>query len=150
MQKTRNEKVLDNLVKDVVEKHEFSLSPPVFELYAALLAMTLAILMFLFPADVMSNAGLLEGITKIFPQYVWAQIFFAAGLMSTFGILFNKNLLRILALIVLAGCFGTLTYVSIANLPSFGAVLVSWLTIFTVASIPLVKFTGVHIRRSKK
>lgn len=145
MAKTQNEQVLDNLVKEVTEKHEFSLSPPVFELYSALLAMTLAILMFLFPASEMSNAGLLLGVTAFLPQHVWAIFFCIAGITSTIGMLFNKSSLRITALVILTLCYGSLTYVSIESAPSFGAAIVSWLTVFSVASIALVRFTGIHI-----
>lgn len=150
MAKTKNEHVLEGLVKEVTEQQQLTLAPPIFELYVALLSMTLAILMFLFPADVMSNAGLLQEITQLFPQYIWANIFLAAGLIGTAGMLLNKNYLRVVSLIIVAGCYGTLTYMSFDGSPSFGAVLVSWITVFTLISIPLVKFTGIRIRRSRK
>lgn len=128
---------------------KLNLAPPIFELYASLLAISLAIVMFLVPGLLELDYVIYGVLVSIMPQGGWGIAFFIAGTLSAIGMLINQNWLRILALMGLSALYGFLTTVYGFTLPNFGFILMLWLTVFTVASIPLVKYTGIWNVKSK-
>jgi len=133
------------------QRVEITPAPPIFELYASLIAMSLSALMFLFPGILDSNTELYELMLGALPTHGWALSFMISGLTGAIGILANSKALRILALCALTLLFGTVTAMYGLAFPNFGIVFMTWLTVFTVASIPLVRFTGLNLgKRHKK
>lgn len=128
----------------VKNAQQLNLAPPIFELYAAMLSMSLAIIMFLIPGLVDGgNSSFYKIMLLIMPQIGWAMCFFAGGIIGALGMLINRSYLRILSLSILSGMFGILTVIYATLMPNFGFILMMWITIFTIASIPLVKYTGI-------
>lgn len=140
------EQVAERAVKNA---QQLNLAPPIFELYAALLSLSLAIVMFLFPQLLEGNGGFYEIMVQLMPQALWAIAFFVGGVMCAFGMLFNSRPLRVTGLVVLSVLFGTLTAIYATLLPNFGFVLMLWTTIFTIASVPLVKYTGIWNKKEE-
>lgn len=134
------EQVAERAVKNA---QQLNLAPPIFELYAALLSLSLAIIMFLMPNILEGQGGFYASMIFIMPQVGWAMTFFMGGILSSVGMLFDNKKARIFALCVLSLLFGILTVLYAILLPNFGFVLMVWITIFTIASIPLVKYTGI-------
>lgn len=122
---------------------QLNLAPPIFELYAALLSMSLAMIMFLVPGLLEMEGGLYDYLSRIAPQGGWAFGFFLAGVTSSLGMLFNRIFVRVLGLLMLTLMFGAVTVIYGLLLPNFGFVLMLWITIFTIASMPLTKYTGI-------
>lgn len=122
---------------------QLNLAPPIFELFAALLALSFSILMFLFPGILDGNGGFYSLMTTVMGQTKWALSFFVAGITGALGMLVNKIWIRVAGLMLLSLIYGVLTVFYATLLPNFGFVLMLWITIFTVASIPLVKYTGI-------
>lgn len=134
------EQVAERAIKNA---QQLNLAPPIFELYAALLAMSLAVIMFLIPGLLEMEGGLYVYLDVIAPQEVWALSFFTAGVTTSLGMLCNKIAIRIIGLSMLTALFGTLTVIYGLLLPNFGFILMLWITIFTIASIPLTRYTGI-------
>lgn len=122
---------------------QLNLAPPIFELFAALLALSFSILMFLFPDILDGKGGFYSLMTTLMGQTKWALSFFVAGITGSIGMLANKTWIRVAGLMLLSLIFGILTVFYATLLPNFGFLLMLWITIFTVASIPLVKYTGI-------
>lgn len=138
------EQQLDDIVNKAITKAEqITLAPPIFELYAALLSMSLAVLMFLVPELLAGRFIFYDYMTMIFPQVYWAIGFFIGGVVSAVGMLLNRRPCRIIGLIVMAVLYGMLTGIYAIMLPNFGFILMLWITVFTIASIPLTRFTGI-------
>lgn len=135
---------LEQVAERAIQNAEkLNLAPPIFELYAALLSMSLAIMMFLLPNLLKGEGGFYLMMVEIMPQGAWGITFFIAGVISSIGMLLGSKYCRIIGLVVLSILYGTLTYIYGMLLPNFGFLLMLWITIFTFASIPLVKFTGI-------
>jgi hypothetical protein len=135
---------LEQVAERAIQNAEkLNLAPPIFELYAALLSMSLAIIMFLFPELLAGRGGFYGMMTSLLPQGGWAIGFFLGGVLSAVGMLFDKRALRIVSLFIMAILYGTLTAIYGMLLPNFGFILMLWITIFTVASMPLTKYTGI-------
>lgn len=131
-------------VSKAIENHKVSKAPPIFELYAALIAMSIATIMFLVPG-ILSQASEIYGYMKIVaPQGGWAVMFLVSGLVSAIGMLADKGFLRVLGLLFMSIMYSVLTVVYTMVLPNFGVVLMLWLTVFTIVSIPIVKYTGLR------
>lgn len=144
------ERELEEVAERALQKAEkLNLAPPIFELYAALLSMSLAIMMFLFPNVLSGEGGFYLIMVDIMPQGAWGISFFFGGVVSSLGMLFNKSPLRIAGLVAMTLLYGTLTAIYGYLLPNFGFVLMLWITIFTIASIPLTKFTGINLKGDK-
>lgn len=145
---------LEQVAERAIQNAEkLNLAPPIFELYAALLSMSLAIMMFLLPNLLKGEGGFYLMMVEIMPQGAWGITFFIAGVISSIGMLLGSKYCRIIGLVVLSILYGTLTYIYGMLLPNFGFLLMLWITIFTFASIPLVKYTGIwktnHIKGDK-
>lgn len=122
---------------------QLNLAPPIFELYAAMLSLSLAIVMFLMPNLLAGDGGFYRMMVVVLPQGGWALTFFIAGVSSALGMLLNKMWLRVCSLVLTAFLYGGLTLIYGLLLPNFGFILMLWITVFTIASIPLVKYTGI-------
>lgn len=142
---------LEQVAERAIQNAEkLNLAPPIFELYAALLSMSLAIIMFLFPNVLEGAGGFYHAMTGIMPQGGWALSFFTGGVVSGLGMLLNSSNGRILGLTVMAILYGILTVIYGTLLPNFGFILMLWITIFTTASIPLTKYTGIKLKGDKR
>lgn len=128
---------------------KLNLAPPIFELYAALLSMSLAIMMFLLPNILEGAGGFYHMMVTVMPQGAWGLSFFFGGVLSSLGMLFGNKSLRILGLSIMSLLYGTLTVIYGMLLPNFGFILMLWITLFTIASIPLVRYTGIWNLNSK-
>lgn len=137
------ERQLEQAADRVLRHAQLNLAPPIFELYASLLAMTLAIALFLIPGLLQQNQEIYSYMTAVMPQGAWAFSFFLAGILNACGMLFSIVPLRIIALSAETLLFGIVTVIYALLFPNFGTFTMLWLTIFTAASIPLVKFTGI-------
>lgn len=120
-----------------------NLAPPIFELYAALVSMSLSVAMFMFPQLIEGAGGFFHNMEGIMSQGSWGIGFFIGGVVSAVGMLANSRFTRIAGLLVMSCLFGALTGIYASLLPNFGFILMLWITIFTVASIPLVRYTGI-------
>lgn len=151
MTNTDKEMQLEQVAERAIKNAEkLNLAPPIFELYAAMLSMSLAMLMFLLPELLEARTtGFYGAMIMIMPQGGWAIAFFTGGVLSSMGMLFNKVWMRILSLVILSMLYGTLTVIYAFLLPNFGFILMLWITIFTIASIPLVKYTGIWNNNTK-
>lgn len=140
------EQVAERAIKNA---QQLNLAPPIFELYAALLSLSLAIVMFLFPELLAGRGNFYGTMIHIIPQGGWAFAFFTGGIVCSLGMLLNSRPARITGLVILSVLFGVLTAIYATLLPNFGFVLMLWITIFTIASIPLVKYTGIWNKKEE-
>lgn len=141
---------LEIVADRAIKQMQLNLAPPIFELYAALLAMSLAILMFLVPELLEGDTGVYAVMTGIMPQEFWAMMFFVLGVSSAIGMLFNHVITRVIVLSAMSFAYGSVTVIYGMYMPNFGFILMLWLTIFTFASIPLVKYTGIWTTKHGK
>ncbi|MCA1800061.1 MAG: hypothetical protein LC650_02060 [Actinobacteria bacterium] len=145
------EEQLEQIAEKVINRAEnITLAPPIFELYAALLSMSLAMVMFLFPELLELRTSFYAMMTAIMPQGGWAFGFFIGGVASALGMLFDSTWMRVWALLGMAFMYGTLAMIYGFLLPNFGFVFMIWITAFTVASIPLTKYTGIWNRKKEE
>lgn len=144
------ERQLEQAAERVLRHAQLNLAPPIFELYAALLSMTLAIALFLVPGLLQQNQEIYTYMTALMPQGAWAISFFVSGILSAIGMLFNKTVLRIVALGGEAILFAIVSVIYALLFPNFGTFTMIWLTVFTIASIPLVKYTGIWNNKKGK
>lgn len=137
------EKQLEQVVNSLKE-FEPPKAPPVFELFAALLAISLGIMLLLIPDALNQASSFWVLMSKTMPYGGWVCVLFLGGVMSALGMLLDNNLLRIVGLVILAMVYGLLAAFYIVNFPNFGGVLMFWIAVFTVSSIPLIKYTGIR------
>lgn len=140
------EKELYDLVQDVESTN--IVTQPLFELYATLFSIALTILLFAYPNMIYSQpANLYDNMIDVMPQWKWGVSFFTAAMFKAFGLLFDKNFLRIIGL-----CASSILYIALAvlyamNFPSIGAITFSTMAIFSLLSIPIVKYTNIKHKR---
>lgn len=132
-------------VAKAVEEYEIAKSPPIFEIYAALVAIGIAMLLFWVPNMLSGYTELYRIMTGVFTQSVWAVLFFIAGVFSALGMLFKADWLRIATLCVLASLYMVVALCYGLNFPNLGSIVFGALSLFCVFSIPIVKFTGLHL-----
>ena len=138
------------LIAKKTESYEIPQAPPLFELYTALVSLTLAVLLFLIPELLVSQTSLTEKMKAIMPVHGWAIGFMLAGIVGAIGILTNSRALRYLGLTIKTVIFGTVTVFYYQTLPNFGFVILSWYTVFCVVAMPFVKHSGLSYRRKRK
>lgn len=143
------EKQLEQVANRALRVQQMKIAPPIFELYAALVAISVACMFFLLPTVLSGKNGFDAMVLAILPQWGWAIVFFVGGVTSATGILINSDAIRIIALILLSMIYGTFTVLYGFAFPNFGIILIGWLTIFTIASIPIVRFTGLRTKKEK-
>lgn len=143
MERTKEMQLEQVAEKAIQNAKQLKLAPPIFELYASLVALSLAIIMFLVPGLLEMEGSLYIYLSALATQEVWAGAFFTAGMLSALGMLFSRVWVRIVALVMLTLLYGTITVFYGLILPNFGFVVMVWVTVFTAASMPLVKYTGI-------
>lgn len=141
------EQQLEQVVRSIREL-EMAKAPPIFELYSSLVAISISILLFLLKGVFFQEATFYVLMRAVMPQYGWALLFFAAGVLSAVGMLIDNDGLRIFALALMVASFGMVAAFYILTFPNMAGVLMFWLTIFSGVSIPMVKHTG--IRKQKQ
>lgn len=144
------ERQLEQAVDKVLEHQKLNIAPPIFELYAAMVAISVSCMFFLLPAVLNDKNDFDATVLSVLPQVGWALTFFIGGVASAVGILINSDALRIISLVFLALLYSTFTFFYALAFPNFGLILIGWLTIFTIASVPLVRFTGLRVKKEKR
>jgi len=127
-----------------VENYKTSKAPPIFELFAAMVSMSISILLFVLVGVFQQENTFYELMLLILPQTGWAIVYFAAGMLATIGLLIDSSIVRIIALVVLVAIYGTTAAFYIATFPNLAGVLMFWITVFSAVSIPMVKHTGIR------
>lgn len=131
-------------LSEAIENYSTSKAPPVFELFAALVAMSISILLFILVGVFEQESTFYILMRAVLPQTGWAIVYFSAGMLGAIGMLINSNLFRIISLVFSTMIFGITAAFYIATFPNLAGILMFWITIFTVVSIPMVKFTGLR------
>lgn len=122
--------------------------PPLFELFTTTFSIAIAILFFSFPEMIEEAGNLYEMMLAIMPQSWWAISFFIACMTKAIGLLWDKNALRIIGLVISVCLYLLFTICYAANFPTIGSVLFGCMTLFAIISIPFVKHTSIiHKRR---
>ena len=135
-------------VVEQIKSFEPQKAPPIFELYASLVAISISILLFLLPGVFKQDSLFYELMRAVLPQGGWAISFCMAGILSAVGMLIDNSSIRIVALCFMTALFGVAAAFYIITFPNVAGILMFWLAIFCAASIPMVKFTG--IRQAKQ
>ena len=131
-------------IANSLENFQSSKAPPIFELYASLVAMSLSILLFSLPGVFHQGGEFYQLMKLVLPQYGWAIAFFSVGIASSLGMLFDNYVTRVIALIAMALVYGITAVFYIISFPNIGCIFMFWMAVFTVGSIPMVKYTGLR------
>lgn len=141
---TNKEQQLEAAV-DSIKNYEVAKAPPVFELFAALVAISISILLMLLPGVFTQNDTLFYQLMRsVFPQIIWAFVFCGGGVMGALGMLLDSLVIRIVALLLLGTTYGVVAAFYIITFPNLAGILMFWIAIFTIASVPMVKYTGIR------
>lgn len=138
-----NEQQLEHMV-NVIKSYKVSKAPPIFELFAALVAMSISILLFVLAGTFHQESTFYILMRAVMPQTGWATIFLVGGLTSAWGMLFDSAFARVAALVILLVTFGTVAIFYLLVFPNLAGVLMFWIAVFTGVSIPMVKYTGLR------
>lgn len=137
---------LKKLVEDV-EATEISV-PPFFELYATLFSILVSIMLFAFPNMIYAYpARLYDHMMAIMPQYLWAFSFLIACLFKSVGLLWDKDVLRVMGLSMSVVLYGTMTICYAMDFPSIGSITFACMALFAGVSIPFVKHTSIKYKK---
>ena len=115
---------------------------PVFEIFVAMVALGISMILFMFTDFMETDYALYHLMNTVLPQYGWGISFAVGGIVSGMGLLLHTNWLRIFGLVMLAGVYGVMAVCYIMEFPTIGAVVMTGMTLFSLLSIPIVKFTG--------
>jgi hypothetical protein len=130
----------------MIESYTVKKHVPTFEVYATVFSILTAIMLFWFPTMLettqASTGGLYWLLLSIMPQYMWAFIFFGAGVLKAVGLLVKSDSMRVLGLVMSAILYLVFTICYAINFPAIGMVTFSCMTLFTLISIVLVKHTS--------
>lgn len=137
------------LIAKKTESYEIPQAPPLFELYTALVALTLAVLMFLVPEVLVGETSLTTRMEALMPIHGWGIGFMLAGIVGAVGILTNSKSLRYLGLALKTILFGAITVFYYQTIPNFGFVIMSWFTIFCLVAMPFIKYSGLSYKRKR-
>lgn len=143
-----NEKKLEQINRAVnnAQGYKVKKSVPVFEMFVTLFSISVSILLFLFPNMFIIDADkprhLYWLLLQIMPQYMWAFAFFIAGVSKAIGLLLDSNITRIAGLAMSMMIYISFSAAYVVGFPSIGFVTFICMTIFTIVSIPIVKYTN--------
>lgn len=146
----QNEKELEELVKEVEYKSEEVYNhPPLFELFVTMFSITMAVLLFMFPTMLYEPfpLKLYDSMTWVMPQSTWAFVFLIACIVKAVGLLFGLNKLRIIGLVISAVIYSSIAVFHALDFPSFGTVVFTYMTLFSLISIPTVSYTSIKQRK---
>lgn len=140
------ERELDKLVNDV--KSTNISVPPFFELYTTVFSLLAAIMLFTYPNMIyIYPARLYDHMMALMPQYMWAFGFFIASMFKSVGLLINKDVLRIIGLVLSVILYALMTYCYAMDFPSIGSITFLCMTLFSAVSMPFVKHTSIKYKK---
>lgn len=131
-------------VASAITEYQESKAPPIFELFAAIVAMSISTLLFVLVGVFEQDATFYKLMRTVLPQTGWAVTYFVAGMMSTVALLIDSVVLRVVALTLMVAAFGITAAFYIVTFPNLSGILMFWITVFTAVSIPMVKYTGLR------
>jgi|SRR5690625_3233262 len=133
-------------ISNKVNSYKSTKHPPVFEMYVTLFSILTAVILFLFPDMLQPEV---DGITNLYwlllsimPQYMWALLFFVAGVTKAVGMLIDNNITRVVGLILSTAVYAILAVCYFMSFPTIGSITFTCMTLFTLISITMVKHTG--------
>lgn len=140
------ERELEELVNQVEADNVFSM-PPLFELYATLFSILIAIIFFIYPTMLVESEGAYSIMLAIMPQTGWALSFFTACMLKAIGLIIDNNAMRIIGLLVSSVLYVALSVCYGFFFPSIGGTAFACMAIFTILSIPIVKYTTIRHKK---
>ena len=138
-----NDQQLEHL-SNAIQNYKVSKAPPIFELFASLVAMSISILLFTLAGVFQQEATFYILMRTMMPQIGWATVFLVAGFSSGLGMILDKKIIRIVSLVALLILFGILAVFYLITFPNLAGILMFWISIFTGLSIPMVRYTGLR------
>lgn len=135
------EQKLDDIAQRI-ENENLAVFPPVFEMYATLFSILVAVIMFIFPSMLHSEDDLYKWMLAIMPQYMWAFSFFIVGILKAVGLMIDNNHMRVIGLVGSSFLYAMMTVCYAIDFPSVGTVMFACMTVFAVFSISIVKHTS--------
>lgn len=115
---------------------------PVFEIFVALVALGISMILFMFPEFMESDYALYHLMNTVLPQYGWGIAFTVSGIVGGLGLLLHSNWMRIFGLLASSVVYGGMAVCYLMEFPSIGAVVMTGMTLFSLLSVPIVKYTG--------
>lgn len=143
------ERELEELVNQVETENVFSL-PPLYELYATLFSILIAIIFFIYPTMLVESEGAYSIMLVVMPQTGWALSFFTACMLKAIGLIIDNNIMRVAGLVVSSALYITLSICYGFYFPSIGGTAFACMAIFTLFSIPIVKYTTIRHKKEEK
>lgn len=138
-----NDQQLEHL-SNTIQNYKVSKAPPIFELFASLVAMSISILLFTLAGVFQQEATFYILMRTVMPQIGWATAFLVVGFSSGLGMILDKKTIRIVSLAALLILFGIVAVFYLITFPNLAGILMFWISIFTGLSIPLVRYTGLR------
>lgn len=138
-----NDQQLEQL-SNAIQNYKVSKAPPIFELFASLVAMSISILLFSLAGVFKQEATFYILMRTVMPQIGWATVFLIAGFSSGLGMILDKKTIRIVSLAVLLILFGIVAVFYLITFPNLAGILMFWISVFTGLSIPMVRYTGLR------
>lgn len=140
------ERELERLVNEV-ESTQISV-PPFFELYTTVFSILVAIMLFAYPDMIYAYpARLYDHMMAIMPQYMWAFSFFVACMFKSIGLLADKDIFRIIGLVLSVILYAVMTFCYALDFPSIGSITFGCMTLFAAVSVPFVKHTSIKYKK---
>lgn len=141
------EQDIQNLADELDEK--LASAPPMYEIFITVFSLAFAVFLLVVPealthGDAASQWKPYLAMLNIMPQVGWALVFSAASLAKAIGLLLDNKSLRIIGLLLSAVLYLILTGCFAYGFPNIGVVTYATMGIFTLASLPLVKVTGLR------
>lgn len=133
----------------VVERFAEHKSAPVYEVFLTLFSLTSAVFLFLFANDM---EGIHEGyhpmlyaaLESLLTPWIWAFVFLLSGSIKAIGLIFQKDRLRILGLLLSAFIYMTISSTLIMWFPNLVSILFTYMAVFAFYCIGSVKYTGIR------
>lgn len=139
------ERELERLVNEV-ETTKINV-PPLFELFATVFSIFISIMLFVYPNMIYTYpAQLYENMMAIMPQFMWAILFFIACMCKSIGLLLDKDIMRVVGLVLSVLLYIGLTICYAMDFPSIGTITFACMALFAVISIPFVKHTSIRYK----
>jgi len=137
-----------------IEQKPITTPPPAFEIFTTCVSISVAVMLSLYP-DMFyvldsSPANLYRNMAGLMPQTLWALIFFVACMLKAMGLLFNLKRMRIIGLIASTCLYALMAYCYALDFPSIGFIVFTYMTLFALMSIPIVKHSSIRKRKKGK
>lgn len=129
-------------MKTYKEKIKKARTIPLLEVALSLYSAYAAILLFLVPGILDSDAGVYYNMSAVVPQSVWAFAFLIGAFAKSFGLLLGSDLLRKTGLGISTVIYGTVTICYAFEFPNLGTGVYFILSFMSAVSIFYVKKTA--------